>query len=134
MKAKNRRIAYLGATGGVVLAVLIGATVAANWQSNNLDLMLGRGKEHVTQTEGLDTNYIDFHCKNQDEALAYAQQKTRETAEEGMTFRQWINSDYNTSTMCLEGNIIRLRPGNSAYFTASADDVIVEGETYSWYK
>ena len=43
MKAKNRRIAYFGAAGGVVLALLAGATIAANSQANNLDLLLGRG-------------------------------------------------------------------------------------------
>ena len=85
MKAKNRRIAYLAASGAVVLAILGAATIVANSQSNNLDLMLGRGKMHKQDTEDLDKNYINFSCADQAEALANAQEWTRKTAEEGMT-------------------------------------------------
>ena len=85
MKAKNRRIAYLAAAGGVTLALLGGVTIAASIQSNNLDLLLGRGQQHVKKNDELDGNYIDFKCNSQDEALAYAQEMTQLTAEEGMT-------------------------------------------------
>ena len=85
MKAKNRRIAYLAASGAVVLALLGGATIAANIQSNNLDLLLGRGKQHVKDNSSLDANYIDFKFDNQDDALKNAQRMTQLTAEEGMT-------------------------------------------------
>ena len=86
MKAKNRRIAYMAATGGVVLALLGGVTIAANIQQNNIDLLLGRGEKHV-KDEGseLDGNYINFKYQTQDEALANAQAMTQLTAEEGMT-------------------------------------------------
>ena len=85
MKAKNRRIAYLSVTGATVLALLGGATIAASIQSNNLDLMLGRGEQHVKDNSTLDANYIDFKFTTQDDALANAQDITRRTAEEGMT-------------------------------------------------
>ena len=96
MKAKNRRITYLAVAGVAVLAILGGATIAANIQSNNLDLLLGRGKEHkIKASEGLDGNYIDYKFSKQgewsdplekeDTALGNAQKLTRLVAEEGMT-------------------------------------------------
>ena len=86
MKAKNRRIAYLATTGGVVLALMGGVTIASSIQSNNIDLLLGRGEQHVEKTdENLDGKYIDFTCNSQEEALANAQAMTQLTAEEGMT-------------------------------------------------
>ena len=96
MKAKNRRITYLAVTGVAVLAILGGATIAANIQSNNLDLLLGRGKEHkVKASDDLTGNYIDFKFTEQGSysdplekegtALGNAQKLTRQIAEEGMT-------------------------------------------------
>ena len=85
MKAKNRRIAYMAASGAVVLALLGGVTIAANIQSNNLDLLLGRGKQHVKDNSALDANYIDFTFTTQEDALKNAQRMTQLTAEEGMT-------------------------------------------------
>ena len=85
MKAKNRRIAYFGAAGGVVLAILAGATIAANSQANNLDLLLGRGAEHKKDNSTLSGNYINFQFETQADALANAQRMTRLTAEEGIT-------------------------------------------------
>ena len=96
MKAKNRRITYLAVIGVTVLAVLGGATIAANIQSNNLDLLLGRGKEHVVKaSDDLDGKYIDYKFSKQgewtdplekeDTALGNAQKLTRMVAEEGMT-------------------------------------------------
>ena len=85
MKAKNRRITYLAVTGIAVLAILGGATIAANMQSNNLDLLLGRGKQHTNDNSNLDGNYINFKFDNQDDALKNAQRMTQLTAEEGMT-------------------------------------------------
>ena len=60
MKAKNRRITYFAVSGAVVLAVLGGVTIAANSQKNNLDLLLGRGKQHVDDEGTHSANYIDF--------------------------------------------------------------------------
>ena len=96
MKAKNRRITYLAVAGGITLALLGGVTIAANIQSNNLDLLLGRGKEHkVKASDDLTGNYIDFKFTKQgsyedplekeDTALGNAQKLTRQVAEEGMT-------------------------------------------------
>ena len=85
MKAKFRRITYLAVTGVAVLAVLGIATAVANSQSNNLDLLLGRGKQHTNDNSELDANYINFTYDNQDDALKNAQDWTRKTAEEGMT-------------------------------------------------
>ena len=95
MKAKNRRITYLAVTGIAVLAILGGATIAANAQSNNLDLLLGRGKQHSNSNDNLSGEYIDFKYEKQgsyddpkekeDTALGNAQRMTRLTAEEGMT-------------------------------------------------
>lgn len=85
MKAKNRRITYLAVTGGVVLALLGGVTIAANIQQNNLDLLLGRGKQHTKDNSSLSGDYIDFKFTNQDDALKNAQRMTQLTAEEGMT-------------------------------------------------
>lgn len=84
MKAKNRRIAYFAATGGVVLAVLSAVTIATNIQSNSLDLLLGRGAQHVGESVR-DANYINFTFTTQADALKNAQDKTRLTAEEGIT-------------------------------------------------
>ena len=85
MKAKNRRITYLAVTGAVVLAILGGATIAANMQSNNLDLLLGRGQQHTNDNSDLKADYINFTFETQEAALANAQDWTRKTAEEGMT-------------------------------------------------
>ena len=95
MKAKNRRITYLAVTGIAVLAILGGATIAANIQSNNLDLLLGRGKQHTNDNSSLTGNYIDYKFTKQgsyddplekeDTALGNAQKLTRQVAEEGMT-------------------------------------------------
>ena len=94
MKAKNRRITYLAVIGVAVLAVLGGATIAANMQSNNLDLLLGRGKQHTNDNGSLSGEYIDFKFNEQgsyddpkeaNTALGNAQKMTRLTAEEGMT-------------------------------------------------
>ena len=85
MKAKNRRITYLAVTGIAVLAILGGVTIAANMQSNNLDLLLGRGKQHTNDNSQLSGDYIDFKFDNQADALKNAQRMTQLTAEEGMT-------------------------------------------------
>ena len=85
MKAKNRRIAYFATTGAVVLAILTGATIAAKMQSANLDLLLGRGAQHVKDNGTLAADYIDFKFDSQDKALKNAQDMTQLTAEEGMT-------------------------------------------------
>ena len=79
MKAKNRRITYLAVTGIAVLAILGGATIAANVQSNNLDLLLGRGKQHTNDNSNLDGNYINFKFETQDDALKNAQRMTQLT-------------------------------------------------------
>ena len=60
MKAKNRRITYLAVAGGITLALLGGVTIAANVQSNNIDLLLGRGKQHTNDNSSLSGEYIDF--------------------------------------------------------------------------
>ena len=85
MKAKNRRITYLAVAGGITLALLGGVTIAANVQSNNIDLLLGRGKQHTNDNSTLSGEYIDFKFDSQEAALANAQDMTRKTAEEGMT-------------------------------------------------
>ena len=85
MKAKNRRITYLAVAGGITLALLGGVTIAANVQSNNIDLLLGRGKQHTNDNSTLSGEYIDFKFDTQEAALANAQDMTRRTAEEGMT-------------------------------------------------
>ena len=85
MKAKNRRITYLAVTGAAVLAILGGVTIAANMQSNNLDLLLGRGEQHTNDNSKLDANYINFKFDKQEDALKNAQRMTQLTAEEGMT-------------------------------------------------
>ena len=85
MKAKFRRITYLAVTGVAVLTVLAVATAVANVQSNNLDLLLGRGEQHTNDNSDLDANYINFTYTDQDSALKNAQDWTRKTAEEGMT-------------------------------------------------
>ena len=85
MKAKNRRIAYFGATGGVVLAIMTAATIAMNWQASNLDLVLGRGAKHQSESAERTGNYINFTYTSQEEALKNAQKQTLRTAEEGMT-------------------------------------------------
>ena len=86
MKAKNRRIAYFATSGGVVLAAMCAITIAASKFELALDSFLGRGEKIVSGNETeLNTNYITFKCKTQEEALANAQDVTRRTAEEGMT-------------------------------------------------
>ena len=85
MKAKNRRITYFAVSGGIVLALLGGVTIAANIQKNNLDLLLGRGKQHVDDEGTHSANYIDFEFNSQEDALKNAQEMTQLTAEEGIT-------------------------------------------------
>ena len=75
----------MATAGGVLLALMGGVTIAANVQSNNLDLLLGRGKQHVKDNSSLDANYIDFTYDSQEAALKNAQDMTQLTAEEGMT-------------------------------------------------
>ena len=60
MKRKNRIVSYLATAGVLSLALMTGITVAANIQSNNLDLLLGRGAQHVKDNSSLTADYIDF--------------------------------------------------------------------------
>ena len=60
MKAKNRRITYLAVAGGITLALLGGVTIAANVQSNNIDLLLGRGKQHTNDNSTLSGQVPEF--------------------------------------------------------------------------
>lgn len=84
---RNKRNKILGLTisAGAVLTLLGIVTGAANVQSNNLDLLLGRGEQHVESTGDRKADYIDFKYDNQADALKNAQEMTRLTAEEGMT-------------------------------------------------
>ena len=84
---RNKRNKILGLTisAGAVLTLLGIVTGAANVQSNNLDLLLGRGEQHVESTGDCKADYIDFKYDNQADALKNAQEMTRLTAEEGMT-------------------------------------------------
>lgn len=102
MKAKSRRIAYLSATGAVVLALLGGATIAASIQSNNIDLLLGRGEQHVKDNSTLAADYINFEFDTQAAALANAQDMTRKTAEEGITL---LKNDDNALPMSTNDGI-----------------------------
>ena len=102
MKAKNRRITYLAVTGAAVLAVLGGVTIAANMQSNNLDLLLGRGQKHTKDNDDLDANYINFKYTSQEDALKNAQDMTRKTAEEGMTL---LKNDDNALPITLNDGV-----------------------------
>ena len=111
MKAKHRRIAYFAATGAVVLALLGAATIAMNWQSSNLDLILGRGAKHTSESGARDANYINFKYDNQADALKNAQKQTLRTAEEGMTL---------------------LKNKNNALPLAATEGVTVLGY-YSWH-
>ena len=53
------------------------------------------------------------------------------TAEEGMTFEQWIESDYNNTTICIDENgIIRSRPGLTDHCYLSNDTILEDGATY----
>ena len=63
-------------------------------------------------------------------------------ADPGMTWQQWINSGYNTSTeFLIEGNYI-YRRSNDMYYVAywasfsavKVSDVIIAGERYFWNK
>ena len=65
MKAKTRRIAYLSVGGIVFLGILAFATIAANAQSNNLGLLLGRGAQHQKDNGELTGEYIDFKFTKQ---------------------------------------------------------------------
>lgn len=85
-KTKKSRILTLSITGASILAIAGGLTIAANMNGDNLDLLLGRGKQVTDDTgEGLDTDYIDYEYDSQADALKNAQDITRKTAEEGMT-------------------------------------------------
>lgn len=80
---RNKRNKILGLTisAGAVLTLLGIVTGAANVQSNNLDLLLGRGEQHVESTGDRKADYIDFKYDNQADALKNAQEMTRLTAE-----------------------------------------------------
>ena len=84
-KNKKNKILGLTITAGAAITLLGIVTVAANIQSNNLDLLLGRGEQHVETTGNCDANYIDFKYNSQNDALANARKMTQLTAEEGMT-------------------------------------------------
>lgn len=111
MKRKNRIVSYLATAGVLSLALMTGITVAANIQSNNLDLLLGRGAQHVKDNSALAADYIDFEYDNQEDALKNAQRMTQLTAEEGMTL---------------------LKNDDSALPIAKTDGVTVLGY-YSWH-
>ena len=111
MKRKNRIVSYLATAGVLSLALMTGITVAANIQSNNLDLLLGRGSQHVKDNSSLTADYIDFKFDNQEDALKNAQRMTQLTAEEGMTL---------------------LKNDDSALPIAKTDGVTVLGY-YSWH-
>lgn len=85
-KAKKKKIIVLSVISGAVLAIMVGATAGLYGNAEYMDQILGRGKQVITDDGSLisDTNYIDYRCKSQAEALAYAQEMTRKTAEEGM--------------------------------------------------
>ena len=77
MKRKNRIVSYLATAGVLSLALMTGITVAANIQSNNLDLLLGRGAQHVKDNSALAADYIDFEYDNQEDALKNDQRMTQ---------------------------------------------------------
>ncbi len=51
-------------------------------------------------------------------------------AEEGMTFSQWIDSEYNTAGWFLEGTEVRINGGKYYLYDAVASDVIINGTAY----
>ena len=102
MKRKNRIVSYLATAGVLSLALMTGITVAANIQSNNLDLLLGRGAQHVKDNSALAADYIDFEFDNQEDALKNAQRMTQLTAEEGMTL---LKNDGNALPMSIQDGI-----------------------------
>ena len=63
-------------------------------------------------------------------------------ADPGMTWQQWINSGYNTSTeFLISGNFIYKRSNDmyrvasaTTYYSVNPSDVIIEGERYFWNK
>lgn len=84
-KTKKKKIVTMSTIGLSVLVVMTAATIASNIQAGNLDLLFPGDAIVTDKGEGLDTNYIDFKAKSQDEALKNAQDATQLTAEEGMT-------------------------------------------------
>lgn len=84
-RAKKNLITLITAIACVLLALMIAVTCVMYSFSEYMDQFLGRGDRVVTDTgEGLDANYIDYKCSSKEEALAYAQAITQETAEEGI--------------------------------------------------
>ena len=51
-------------------------------------------------------------------------------AEEGMTFSQWIDSEYNTAGWFLEGTEVRINGGKYYLLDPVASDVIINGTAY----
>ena len=78
--SKKSLLVTLAGVGAGVLALAAVATIVANSQSSNLDLLF---RPELIQDEGEVDNYYDWECKSQEEALLKAQEMTRKTGEEG---------------------------------------------------
>ena len=54
-------------------------------------------------------------------------------AEEGMTWEQWVNSDYNTIGATIQNNLVVNSKGNAALDTVSSSSQTINAyEAYSW--
>lgn len=84
LSRKNKLITIVSVIAGILLAVMIAVTCVMYSMREYMDQFLGTGKSHTVSSSGLKTDYIDFECETQEEALKLAQDMTQETAEEGI--------------------------------------------------
>lgn len=82
--AAKKKVITKSAVTAAVLAVVVALSIVANLFAVYLDMWLGRGAQTITETTGLDGNYIDFTAATNEEARDNAAAATLKTAEEGM--------------------------------------------------
>lgn len=93
---------------------------------------------YIIDSNGRESNFYKYNIATEIELIAFKINGTFYYAEDGMTWGEWVNSEYNTCnlrTACTDGtggikyNSYFLY--NSVYSYVLVDDLIVENESYT---
>lgn len=83
-KAQKKLITIISAIGAALLLLMVVITSVMFSMASYMDQFLGRGKEHVVGSKGLEADYIDFKAKTKEDGLKIAQEATEKTSDEGI--------------------------------------------------
>lgn len=119
----------------IVILILVGITMRAVTDNGGLIKKANKAKADYKQSEQNDTRSMDSYTTYMENSkyISFKVENTECTAERGMTWAEWVNSDYNTIGARIEyTRYIYASGGGVRYKNESVEleDRIIENMNY----